>query len=81
VGNYLKVPDRQRVLALLELGWSYRRIEKETGIRRETISGYDPRRSAKPANPIAGPGMALALLGFSGRKTGQTRLPARGRGR
>jgi len=66
VGNYLKVPDRQRVLALLELGWSYRRIERETGIRRETIAGYDPRRAANPANPIAGSGDDVGVLGVGG---------------
>ena len=38
--NYLKMPKKSQVLALLELGWSYRRIEAETGVRRETISGY-----------------------------------------
>ena len=68
MGNYLKVPDRQRVLALLDLGWSYRRIEKETGIRRETISGYDRRRSAKPANPIAGSGDEAGAAGFLGEE-------------
>ena len=39
--NYLKMPKKSQVLALLELGWSYRRIEAETGVRRETVSGYD----------------------------------------
>ena len=38
MGNYLKMPDKRRVLALLELGWSYRRIERETGVRRETVA-------------------------------------------
>ena len=36
--NYLKMPKKSQVLALLELGWSYRRIEAETGVRRETVS-------------------------------------------
>lgn len=54
MGNYLKMPDRQRIQALLELGWSYRRIEREIGVRRETIARYDPRRSPKPANLTAG---------------------------
>ena len=36
--NYLKMPKKQQILALLALGWSYRRIEAETGVRRETIS-------------------------------------------
>jgi transposase len=68
VGNYLKMADRQRVLALLELGWSYRRIEKETGSRRETIAGYDPRRSAKPANPITGSDDGVGGAGVSGEE-------------
>jgi transposase len=53
MGNYLKMTDKRRILALLELGWPYRRIERETGVRRETIGRYDPRR-AKAANLSAG---------------------------
>jgi transposase len=46
--------DKQEtVLTLLKLGWSYRRIERETGVRRETIARYDPARS-KAANPATG---------------------------
>jgi IS30 family transposase len=56
VGNYLKMPDRQRIRALLELGWSYRRIERETRLRRETIARYELRRSPNPANSTAGSG-------------------------
>ena len=33
MGNNLKMADKQRILALLELGWSYRRIQRETGVR------------------------------------------------
>lgn len=36
--NCLKMPKKAQVLALLELEWSYRRIEAETGVRRETVS-------------------------------------------
>ena len=54
MGNYLKMTDKRRVLALLELGWSYRRIQRETGVRRETIARYDPRRPAKAANLSTG---------------------------
>jgi transposase len=39
---------RQQVTALLTLGWSFRRIERETGVRRETISRY-----SRPADPNA----------------------------
>ena len=44
--NYLKMPKKSLVLALLELGWSYRRIQAETGVRRETVSGYSAARQA-----------------------------------
>ena len=54
---------KQQVIALGRLGWSLRRIQKETGVRRETISAYlkeagiarrPPRGRqirAKPASP------------------------------
>ena len=51
--NYLTMPKQQQILALLALGWSYRRIEAETGVRRETISRYDHRR-AHAAKPFPG---------------------------
>ena len=53
--NYLEMADKQRILALLELGWSYRRIQRETGVRRETVAAYDPRRDPKPAKVSPGP--------------------------
>lgn len=55
MGNYLNMADKQRVQALLELGWSYRRIERETGVRRETIARYDRRRDLKAAKVPTGP--------------------------
>jgi transposase len=54
--NYLKMPKKSQVLALLELGWSYRRIEAETGVRRETVSGYDAARQANAATTFPGSG-------------------------
>src|SRR5262249_26565344 len=59
MANYLKMPKKSQVLALLELGWSYRRIEAETGVRRETVSGYDAARQGKPAKAF--PGSAPSL--------------------
>lgn len=49
--NVLKMEKRILIKQLLELGWSYRRIESETGVRRETISKYDPNhpRNSKAA--------------------------------
>ena len=52
--NYLKMPKQQQVAALLALDWSYRRIEAETGVRRETVSRYDRRRRATAAKVFPG---------------------------
>ena len=52
--NYLKMPKKSQVLALLELGWSYRRIESETGVRRETVSRYDEARQSNAAKTFPG---------------------------
>jgi len=40
MGNVLSEAKRQQVIALGRLGWSLRRIEQETGVRRETAGGY-----------------------------------------
>ena len=52
--NYLKMPKQQQVTALLALDWSYRRIEAETGVRRETVSRYDRRANANAAKVFPG---------------------------
>ena len=54
MSNYLKMPKKSQVLALLELGWSYRRIEAETGVRRETVSRYDRMRRSNAATTFPG---------------------------
>ena len=65
MSNVLKEEKRQQVLALGRLGWSLRRIEEATGVRRETASGYlkaagltvrgRGRPSARPAKPAISP--------------------------
>jgi DNA replication protein DnaC/transposase len=40
MGNVLSETKRQQVIALGRLGWSLRRIEQETGVRRETAGAY-----------------------------------------
>ena len=40
MSNVLNEEKRQQVLALGRLGWPLRRIEQETGVRRETASAY-----------------------------------------
>jgi transposase len=68
VSNVLSEEKQKQVIALGQLGWTLRRIEKETGVRRETAGGYlraaglvvrPPGRwgrlrspSAKPANEV-----------------------------
>ena len=52
--NYLQMPKQQQVLALLDLGWTYRRIEAETGVRRETVSRYDRVRRGNAAKTFPG---------------------------
>lgn len=54
MGNYLEMADKQRILALLELGWSYRRIQRETGTDRKTVARYDPRRQSKSTKVSTG---------------------------
>ena len=54
MAHYLTMPKKSQVLALLELGWSYRRIEAETGVRRETVSRYDQARRANAAKTFPG---------------------------
>jgi len=40
MSNVLTEEKKQQVIALGKLGWSLRRIERETGVRRETTSVY-----------------------------------------
>jgi transposase len=40
VSNVLSAEKKQQIIALGSLGWTVRRIQRETGVRRETISSY-----------------------------------------
>jgi transposase len=40
MSNALSEQEKQQVIALGRLGWSLRRIQQETGVRRETASAY-----------------------------------------
>jgi hypothetical protein len=67
MSNVLSEEKRQQVIALGRLGWPLRRIEQETGVRRETASAYlkaagigvrppgawGRRAPAKPANELS----------------------------
>ncbi len=61
--NILSDAKKQQVIALGQLGWTLRRIEQATGVRRETASVYlkaagltvrPPGRWGHPANPAKG---------------------------
>ena len=40
MSNVLNEEKKQQVIALGKLGWTLRRIEQETGVRRETAGAY-----------------------------------------
>jgi len=40
VSNVLNEEKKQQVIALGRMGWSLRRIQRTTGVRRETAAGY-----------------------------------------
>src|SRR5262245_12703019 len=53
MANRLKMAEIQASTALLEQGWSQRRISRELGLDRETVARYAHRwqeATAKPAN-------------------------------
>jgi len=56
MSNYLRMEKKQAVIGLLRLGWTYRRIQRQTGVRRETISRYDRELDSKAANVPPGSG-------------------------
>lgn len=69
MSNYLKMDEKQTLEALLKLGWPYRRIERETGIRRETISKYHRQLlDSKPARVATGSGQSLRSLPRADRR-------------
>jgi len=58
MSNVLSEEQKQQVIALGKLGWSLRRIERLTGVRRETASVY-----------LKAAGVAVRLPGGWGRRT------------
>ena len=56
MANYLKMDKKQQIYGLLQLGWSYRHIEKETGVRRETVARYHREWLSKAAKVPTGSG-------------------------
>ena len=55
MANYLKMAQVQAILQLKDRGWSNRRIERELGVHRETVSRYLRLREQKAAQVIPAP--------------------------
>jgi transposase len=60
MANQLKMAEVQAILALVKRGWSFRRISRELGVHRETVSRY-ARVEAEKSKP------AISTPGSSGR--------------
>src|SRR5271165_4608677 len=93
MANVLKEEKKQQVVALGRLGWSLRRIQQTTRIRRETASAYlkaagiavrPPsgwgRRAPKPANEVITDSEVIADLNPSQRDEVGALAPETGRG-
>jgi hypothetical protein len=79
MSNVLSEEKKLQVIALAKLGWSLRRIEEATGVRRETASvylkaagvvvclpGWGRRAPAKPANRVTpDPGPSKPAIGVT----------------
>jgi transposase len=78
MANRLKMAEVHTILALWEQGWSFRRIARQLGVHRETVSRYvrAAEAAAKPANPTPGTGPpdaarpAMPTLGTAGPSDG-----------
>jgi len=83
MSNVLHESIQQQVIALGRLGWSLRRIEAATGVRRETISGYlrvagvaVRRRGGQPAQwPPPNPAISAEVSTDSVASTGVATAP------
>src|SRR6516162_5090773 len=62
MSNVLSEQAKQQVIALGRLGWSLRRIQQETGVRRETASIY-----------LKTAGIAVQPRGRPGRQVGSAK--------
>jgi transposase len=91
MANVLSADKKQQVIALGRLGWPLRRIERETGVRRETAGdylkaagiavrpprGWGRRPPAKPANEVTTDSKAGKTLFSDTRPSGDPLKPAR----
>lgn len=77
MANRIKMATANAILGLWRQGWSFRRISRELGIHRDTVSRYVrlERPGAKPAIPAPGtdggsePKPAISTAGNPGRRS------------
>ncbi|MHB8351069.1 MAG: IS21-like element ISCARN65 family transposase, partial [Vulcanimicrobiaceae bacterium] len=55
--------ERETIIGLLRLGWSHRKVERETGHRRETIARCGREAGLLPAKPATAPQVPTDLGG------------------
>ena len=87
MANVLKMAKIHAIVGLLEQGWSYRRIARELGVDRETVSRYARlrrERDSKPAIPTPGSSPpdsskpAIPAPGSSQPESSKPAIPASG---
>src|SRR5436190_3712592 len=81
--NVLDEQKRQQVLGLGRMGWSLRKIEEATGVRRETASAYLKAagiavRKPPQAGPSAKPATAAGVSTDSAAAAAAPAKPASG---
>ena len=73
MANVLSDEKKQQVLALGRLGWTLRRIEEATGVRRETASAYLKAAgiAVRPAGRWGHPAKPASEVSTDSGKSGQ----------
>lgn len=74
MANLLKMAEQQAIVALIQRGWSQRRIARELGIHRETVGRYIRLARGHPAGDPAGPDSKPAKV-ITGSADGEATQP------
>ena len=80
--NELSVTEQESILALLRLGWSVRRVARETGRRHETIRRYGQQAGVLPIKappPVAPTAIAVTTGSPAEPQTTAIDLPVKPR--
>ena len=80
--NTLKMAQSQAIIGLLQQGWSHRRIARELGVDRKTVSRYAKIQNAAISNPaISTPGTETTPDSNPAISTSGSKASPRGSGR